>query len=127
MGNSRLKIHFLEMNRIPFPSAKLYTAQHWSSIGKNVAEDRLPISCRCWNDNSGMHLAANAGPNSVRQHLFLAQERPDVASSSGFLNSRMFCRGESDTWPSNVLYLGRILALLHSELNAIKKATIGLV
>ena len=23
------------------------TAQHWSIIGKNVAEDRLPITCCC--------------------------------------------------------------------------------
>ena len=54
------------------PSAKLDTAQHWPSIGKNVAQDRLLISCPCWNDNSGMHLTSNSGPNSGRQHLFPA-------------------------------------------------------
>ena len=73
-----------------FPSVKLDTAQHWLSIGKNVAKDRLPI---CSNDNSGMHLAANSGPNSGRQHLFSAQQRANTAPNSGFLTSRMVCRG----------------------------------
>ena len=91
------------------------------------AEDRLPISCRCWNDNPGMYLAANPGPNSGCQHLFLAQQRADAVPNSGFLNSGMVCRGKSDTWPSNVPSMSLTLALLLSELDAIVKMTIGLV
>ena len=41
-------------------SAKLDTAQHRISIGKNVAEDGLPISCCCWNDNFGVQTATLA-------------------------------------------------------------------
>ena len=106
-----------------FLSAKSDMAQHWLSIGKSVAEDRLPISCRCWNDNSGMHLAVNSG----RQHLFSAQQRANAAPNSGFLTSRMVCRGKSDTWPSNVPSMSQTLALLLSELDTIVKVTIGLV
>ena len=72
------------------PSAKLDTAQHWPSIGKNFSEDRLPISCHYWNDNFGMHLAATSGPNSGRQHLFSAQQRADAVPTLVF-------RGKSDT------------------------------
>ena len=96
-------------------------------IEKNVAEDRLPISCRCWNDNSGMDLAANSGPNSGRQHLFFAHHRPDAVPNSGLLTSGMVCRGKSDTWPSNVPSMGQTLTLLLSELDLIVKVTIGLV
>ena len=109
------------------PIAKIDTAQYWPSIGKYVAEDRLSISCRCWNNNSGMHLAANSGPKCGHQHLFLAQQRPDAVPISGFLTSRMVYRDKSDTWPSNVLSMGQTLALLLSELDAIVKVTIGLV
>ena len=115
------------MNSRHFSSAKLYTGQHWPSIGKNVTEDRLPISCRCWNDNSGMYLAANSGINSVRQHLFSVQQRANFVPNSGFLTSRMVWCGRSETWSSNVPSMGRTLALLLSELNAIVKGTIGLV
>ena len=69
---------------------------------QKFAEDRLPISCRCWNNNSGMHLAANSGPNSGCQHFFSAQQRANAVPNSGFLSSGMVCRGKSDTWPSNV-------------------------
>ena len=65
-----------------YPSAKLDTVQHWPSIGKNVAEDRLPILRRCWNDNSDLHLVANSGPKSGRQHLFSAQQRADSVPNS---------------------------------------------
>ena len=106
---------------------KLDTTQDWAKIDKNVAEDRLPVSCRCWNDNSGMHLAVNCGPNSGRQDLVLVQQRADAVSNSGFLTSRMVCPGKSDTWPSNVPSMDGTLALLLSELDAIVKVTIGLV
>ena len=91
------------------------------------AEDRCPISCRCWNDNSGMHLASNSGPNSGRQNLFSAQQRANAVPNFGFLTSRMGCRGKSDTWPSSMPSMGQTLALLLSELDAIVKVTIGLV
>ena len=94
---------------------------------QKFAEDWLPISCRCQNDNSGMHLAANSGPNSGYQHLFSAQQRANAVPNSGFLTSRMVCRGKSDTWPSNVPSMGWTLALLLSELDAIVKMTIGLL
>ena len=68
-----------------------------------------------------MHLAVNSGPNFDRQHFFSAQQRAGAVSKSGFLTSRMVYRGKSDTWPSNVPSLGRILALLHLELDAIVK------
>ena len=51
---------------------------------QKFAEDRLPISCRCWNDNSGMHLVANVGPNSGRQYLFSAQQRANAVPNSDF-------------------------------------------
>ena len=54
---------FIFSHPFEVPSAKLDTAQHWSSIGKNVPEDRWPILCRCWNDNSGMQLVADSGQN----------------------------------------------------------------
>ena len=57
-----------------------------------------------------MHLAANSEPNSVRQHLFLAQQRADAVPNSGFLTPRMVCCGKNDTWPSNVQTMGRTLA-----------------
>ena len=121
---------FIPCNAI-YPSLKLDTTQHWASIGKNVAEDRLPISCCCWNDNPGMHLAANPGPNSGRQQLFSAQQRADAVPNSGFLSSRMFYRGKSDTCSSNMPSMGRTegrsLALSLSELEAIVKVTISLV
>ena len=94
---------------------------------QKFAEDRLPISCRCWNDNSGMHLAVNSGPNSGRQHLFLAQQRANAVPNSDFLTSRIVCRGKSDTWPSNMPSMSPTLALLLSELDDIVKMTIGLV
>ena len=75
-----------------YASAMLDTAQHWPRIGKNVVKDRLPISRRCWNDNSGMHLATNSVPNS------------------GFLTSRMVCRGKSDTWLGVGPKLGQVSA-----------------
>ena len=75
---------------------------------QKFAEDRLPISCRC-------------------QHLFSAQQRFNTVPNSGFLTSRMVCRGKSDTWPSNVPSMGRTLALLLSELDVIVKVTFGLV
>ena len=53
--------------------------------------DRLTISCRCWNDNSGMHLAANSCLNSGRKNLFSAQQRANAVPKSGFVTSRMVC------------------------------------
>ena len=53
-----------------------------------------------------MHLAANSGPNSERQYLFLEQQRADTVPNSGFLTTRMDCRGKSDTWPNNVPSIG---------------------
>ena len=94
---------------------------------QKLSGDRLPISCSCWNDNSGMHLAANSGPNSGRQHLFSAQQRANAVPNSGFLTSRIVCRAKSDTWPSNVPSMSPNLALLLSELDAIVTMTIGLV
>ena len=114
------------MAKCIIPIAKLDTAQHWPSIGKDVAEDRLPISCRCWNNNSSMHLVANSGPNSGRQYLFSSQQRADAVPNSGFLTYRIVCRGKSDTWPSNVTSMGQTLTFLISELDAIVKVTIGL-
>ena len=75
--------------------------------------------------NSGMHLADNSGPNSGRQHLFLAKQRPDAVSNSGFLTFRMVCHSKSDTWLSNVPSMGWTLDFLFSELNIIVKVTIG--
>ena len=98
-------------------------AQHHQKF----AEYRLPILCRYWNDNSGMYLAANSGPNSGRQHLFLTQQRANAVPKSGFLTSRMVSRGKSDTWHSSVPSVARTLALLLLELDAIIKVTIGLV
>ena len=120
------KPNFLVVKR-DLPSAKLDTAQHWPSIGNFFAEDRLPILCRCWNYNSGIHLVDNFGPNSGRQHFFPAQQRADAISNSGFLISRMVCYGKSDTWPSNVPFVGLTLALLLPELDAIVQVIIGLV
>ena len=94
---------------------------------QKFAEDRLPISCHCWNDNSGMHLAANSGPNSGRQHLFSTQQRTNAVPNFGFFTSRMVCRGKSDTLPSNVPSMSPTLALLLSALDPIVKMTIGLV
>ena len=110
--------YFVLLNQIVFqsPSANLDTAQYWPSICKNVAEDRLPISCRCWNDNSGMHLAANSGPNSSRQYLLSAQQRVNAVPNSSFLTSRIVCHGKSNTWPSNVPSMGRTLTFLILEL-----------
>ena len=48
-----------------------------------------------------MDLAVNSGPNSGRKHLFLAQKGANAVPNSGFLTSRMVCRGKIDTWPSN--------------------------
>ena len=109
------------------PKCKVRYGTTLAQHRQKFAEDRLPISCRCWNDNSGMHLAANSGPNSGRQHLFSAQQRANAVPNSGFLTSRMVCRGKSDTWPSNVPSMSPTLALLLSELDAIVKLTIGLV
>ena len=94
---------------------------------QKFADDRLPISCRCWYDNSGMHLAPNSGPNFGHQHLFSAQQRANAVPNSGFLTSRMVCRAKSDTWPSDVPSMNPNLALLLSELDAIVTMTIGLV
>ena len=47
--------------------------------------------------------------------------------NSGYLTSRMVCRGKSDTWSSNVPTMGQTVALLLSELDAIVKMTTGLV
>ena len=52
---------------------------------QKIAEDRLPISCHCWNDNSGMHLVANSGPNSARQHFFRNSNEPMLFQSLVFL------------------------------------------
>ena len=109
------------------PSANIDLAQHWPSIGKIFAEDRFSISCRCWNDNSRMHLEANIGPNSGREHLFSAQQRAKSVPNSGFLTFRMVCCGKSDIWRSNVASMGQTLALLLSELDAMVKMAIGLV
>ena len=76
----------------------------------------MPISCHCWNDNSWMHLAANSGPNFVRQHLFSAQQRANAVPNSGFLTSRMVCRSKSDTSHRNLPSMGRTPALLMSKL-----------
>ena len=94
---------------------------------QKFADDLLPISCRCWNNNSDMHLATIAVPNSGRQHLFSAQERANAVPIPDFLTSRMVCRGKSDTWPSKVPSMSPTLVLLLSELDAIVKMTIGLV
>ena len=94
---------------------------------QKFAEDLLPISCRCWNDNSGMHLACNSGPNSGHQYLFSAQQWANAVPNSGFLTSRMVCRGKSDTWPSTVPSMSPTLVLLLSKLDAIVKMTIGKV
>ena len=98
-------------------------AQHRQKFYK----DWLPISCLCWNDNSGKDLAANFGPNYGRQHLFSAQQRADAVPDSGFLTSGMVCRGQSDTWFSNMPSMGHTRALLLSQLDAIVKVTIGIV
>ena len=127
INSAKKRWNIFSIHKNGFPSAKLDTAQDWPSIGNIFAEDRLPISCRCWNDNSGRHLAANSGPNLGRQHLFSAQEQADAGPNYGFLTYRMVCRGESDTWPSNVPSLGCALSLLLSELDDIVKVTIGLV
>ena len=74
-----------------------------------------------------MHLGANAGPNSGRQHLFSAQQRANAVPNSRFLTFKMVCRDKSDTWPSNVLSMGQTPALLISKLDAMVKMTIGLV
>ena len=74
-----------------------------------------------------MHLAANSGSNSYRQHLAAAQKRANAVPNSYFLTYRMVSRGKSDTCPSNVLFMGWNLALLLSELDAIVKVTIGLI
>ena len=68
-----------------------------------------------------MHLAANSGPNSGRQHLFPAQQRANAVPNSGFLTFRKVCRGKSDTWLSNVQSMSPTLALLLSGLYAIVK------
>ena len=117
----------LSTSAIRTPSAKLDTAQHWPSIAKNIAKDRLPILCLCWNCNFDMHLVANSGPNYGCQDLFSAQQRADTVPNFGFLNSRMVCLSKSETWPSNVPSMGRTLDLLLSELDAIVKVTISLV
>ena len=113
--------------RIYIPKCEIRYGPTLGQHRQKFAEDRLPISCRCWNDNSGMHLAANAGPNSGRQHLFSAQQRANAVPNCGFLTSKMVCRGKSDTWPSNVPSMSPTLAPLLSELDAIVKMTIGLV
>ena len=79
------------------PSAKLDTAQHWPRIGKNAAVERLPLSCRGWNDKSSMHSDANYSPNSGRYQLFSAQQRASAVPNSVFLTPRMVFRGKSDT------------------------------
>ena len=89
--------------------------------------DRLPRTCHYWNDNSGIYLATNSGPDSGRQYLCSAQQRANAVPNSGFLTSRRVCRGTSETWPSNVPSMGWTLTLLLSELDAIVKMTIGLV
>ena len=63
-----------------------------------VSEDWFTILCRCWNDNSGMHLAANFGPNSGRQCFLSAQQRADAEPNSGFLTSD----GNGDTHPISI-------------------------
>ena len=73
-----------------FPSAKLNPAQPWPSIGKIVAEDRLPISGRCPNDNSGMHLAANSGPNSAANTCFRHSNGPMLCRTLVFLLAEWF-------------------------------------
>ena len=123
-------IHFLRAvssNQQKYPKCEIRYGPTLAQHRQKFAEDRLPISCRCWNDNSGMHFAANAGPNSGRQHLFSAQQRANAVPNSGFLTSRMVCRGKSDTWRSNVPSMIPTLALLLSELDAIVKMKIGLV
>ena len=72
-----------------------------------------------------MHLAANSGLNSGRQHLFSAQQWANAVPNSDFLTSRMVCHDKSDTRPSNVLSMGQTLDVLLSELDAIVNVTIG--
>ena len=74
-----------------------------------------------------MHLAANSGPNSVRQQLISEQQQVDAVPNSGFLTSRIVFCGKSDTWSSTVPPMGRNLALLLSRLDAIVKVTISLL
>ena len=74
-----------------------------------------------------IHLVANFGPNSDRQHLLSAQQRADAVPNSRFLSSRIVCRGKSDTWPSNMPSMDQTLALLLSEMDAMVKVTISLV
>ena len=113
--------------KIRYPKCEIRYGPTLTQHRQKFAEDRLPISCRYWNDNSGMHSAANAGPNSGRQHLFSAHQRANAVPNSGFLTSRMVCRAKSDTWPSNVPSMSPTLALLLLELDAIVRTTIGLV
>ena len=87
-----------QLDHVPLPKCEIRYGPRLAQHRQKIAEDRLPISCRCWNDNSGMHLVANAGPNSGRQHLFSAQQWANAVPNFGFLTSRMVCRGKSDTW-----------------------------
>ena len=89
-----------------FPKCEVRYGPTLAQHRQQFSEDWLPKSCRCWNDNPSMHLAANSGPNSGRQHLFSAQQRANAVPNSGFLTSRMVCHGKSDTWPSNELDSG---------------------
>ena len=104
------------LTNFPLPKCQVRYGPTLAQHRQKFSEDRLPISCRCWNDNAGLHLAANSGPNSGRLHLFSAQQQAIALPNSGFLTSRMVCRGKSDTWPSNVPSMGPTLVLLFSEL-----------
>ena len=122
-----LKISWNIFESLYFPKCEVRYGPTLAQHCQKFAEDRLSILCRCWNDNSGMHLAANSGPNSGHQYLFSAQQWASTVPNSGFLTSGMVCRDKSDTWPSNVPSMSPTLALLLSELDAIVKMTIGKV
>ena len=96
LSNTQKKVSLIQTN-LCIPKCEIRYGPTLAQHRQKFAEDRLPISCRCWNDNSGIHLAANAGPNSGRQHLFSAHQRANAVPNSGFLTSRMVCRGKSDT------------------------------
>ena len=90
---------------------------------QKFSEDWLPISCRCWNDNSGTRLAANSGPMLRQTLVFSLPECFAVVKvthgseiccpgpDSDFSTFRTGCRSESD----NRLGIGPILSQVSAE------------
>ena len=109
-----------------YPSANLDTAQHWPGIAKNL----LKINCQ-YRAVAGVVTPVCTWRPILAQTLdtstcFRHSNGP-MLCRTGFLTSRMVCRGKSDIRPSNLLSMGRTRALLLSELDAIVNMTIGLV